>query len=267
MLWGRYASRASEARYPQLWQGRVFGVCPSVQGPAGLNLYDTTGRGRHGTLTNMDAPTDWVRSQGLYALDFDGTNDYVRGFSNISFTAGGVTIAAWFAAGTASKDRHSIYTGADSSAPDIYAHLERISGSTYAQNLYISGAYAGTGTSFLLDSAWHHYAWTLSANSQTVRYYQDGKSVGSVTNTRTPIVSSLFWGIGAVGSLAASGFTALGQIDDVARYSRELTAGEIRLLATRRGIAYEPRRDVFGVSSGFSAYWARRQNQIIGGGV
>jgi len=53
----------------------------------------------------------------------------------------------------------------------------------------------------------------------------------------------------------------------VAVYNRGLTAGEIRLLATRRGIAYEARRDIVFGSSGFSAYWARRNSQIIGGGV
>jgi len=57
------------------------------------------------------------------------------------------------------------------------------------------------------------------------------------------------------------------QWDDVAVYNRGLTAGEIRLLATRRGIAYEARRDIVFGSSGFSAYWARRNSQIIGGGV
>ena len=266
MLWGRYASNASEARYPQLWRGRVFGVCPSVQGPTGLNLYDTTGRGRHGTLTNMDAPTDWVLSQGLYSLDFDGTNDYVGGFRNIQVSAG-LTISAWFAAGSTSKVRHSIYFGSNADqSPDIYAHIEQVSGTTYAPNLYLSNGYVGVGTSFTLDSVWHHYAWTLSADAATVRYYQDGKSLGTVANSRTILQDNDSGSIGGSFALISLGFTALGKIDDVARYSRELTAGEIRLLARRRGIAYEARRDVFGWAS-FSAYWARRQNQIIGGGV
>ena len=73
MLWGRYASQASEARYPQLWQGRVFAACPSVQGPAGLNLYDLSGGGKHGTLVNMSVASDWLRSGGQYALNFAGT--------------------------------------------------------------------------------------------------------------------------------------------------------------------------------------------------
>ena len=262
MLWGRFASRASEARYPQLWQGRVFGVCPSVQGPAGLNVYDLAGNRRHGTLTNMDAPTDWVRSQGLYSLDFDGTNDYVGGFRNIQVAAG-LTISAWFKAGSTSKVRHSIYFGSTDQSPDIYAHIEQVSGTTYAPNLYLSNGYVGVGTSFTLDTAWHHYVWTLSADATTVRYYQDGKSLGSVANARTVTQDNLSGSIGGTPEsvLTTIGFTALGQIDDVARYSRELTAGEIRLLATRRGIAYEARRDIFG------AVTANRRRRILTGMV
>jgi hypothetical protein len=57
-----------------------------------------------------------------------------------------------------------------------------------------------------------------------------------------------------------------GQIDDVAIYNRALTAGEIRTLSRRRGIAYEVRRQDFG-SSGFQAAWARQRTQLIGGGL
>ena len=249
MLFGRYASRASEARYPQLWLGRQWAVCPSVQGPSGLNLYDLAGGRRHGTLTNMDSPTDWVRSQGRYALDFDGINDYVGGFGNIQ-AAFGLTISAWFLAGSTTRSRHSIYFSSQDGSPDIYAHIELISGSTYAPNLYINNGYAGVGTSFTLDTSWHHYAWTISADGTTVRYYQDGRSLGSVANSRTIAQDNSTQSIGGNAALVTSGFGALGQIDDVARYGRELSGGEIRLLALRRGIAYEMRRDiVFGQSA------------------
>jgi hypothetical protein len=40
-------------------------------------LLDRSGYGNHGTLTNMDAGTDWVGSQYGWALDFDGVDDYV----------------------------------------------------------------------------------------------------------------------------------------------------------------------------------------------
>ena len=243
MLWGRYASNAREARFPQLWLGRQWAVCPSVQGPTGLSLYDLAGGRRHGTLTNMDAPTDWVRSQGRYALDFDGSNDYVGGFANIQVTRG-LTISMWFRATNTSKARHSLYSGSSDSNPDIYVHLEQVSGTTYKPNFYINNGYAGAGDSFALDTSWHHYAFCLSADGTAVRYYQDGRSLGSVANAKTIAQDNLTQSIGAVPGLIAT-FQAQGEIDDVARYGRELSGGEIRLLALRRGIAYEMRRDMF----------------------
>lgn len=43
----------------QLERGVVGYWCPMLQ-TTGLRLYDRSGRGNHGTLTSMDAATDWV---------------------------------------------------------------------------------------------------------------------------------------------------------------------------------------------------------------
>ena len=45
---------------------------------AGTTIYDRTSNANNGTMTNMDAATDWVQdANGNYALDFDGSNDYI----------------------------------------------------------------------------------------------------------------------------------------------------------------------------------------------
>ncbi len=49
---------------------------PSL-GVTGETLRDVSGNGSHGTLTNMDAATDWVATSKGLALDFDGSDDYV----------------------------------------------------------------------------------------------------------------------------------------------------------------------------------------------
>ena len=266
MLWGRYASRRGEARFPTLWDGRVFSVCPSIQGPSGLRLWDTSGRANHGTLTNMDAPTDWVRSAGAYALDFDGVNDQVS-FLAIA-PALGFGVSLWFRAASLTKDRHSLFANSQDNSPDIYLHLERISGSTYAMNFYNGGGYTGASQSFTLDTEWHHYVWRSSVVSGPVSYFRDGVSIGVSSGNYTATVNDAnVASIGSVSSLSGSGFTSQGQIDDVIRYSRPLSTGELRTLARRRGISYEMRRDVVEGSSGFQAAWARRQGQIIGGGT
>lgn len=44
---------------------------------SGDKLYDLSGNGHDGTLTNMDPATDWVAGQYGWALDFDGSDDAV----------------------------------------------------------------------------------------------------------------------------------------------------------------------------------------------
>ena len=62
-------------RSSNLWNG-VVGFWSASAGPSGYRLLDRSGRGNHGTLTNMTAD-DWVGDDGRYALDFDGSNDYI----------------------------------------------------------------------------------------------------------------------------------------------------------------------------------------------
>jgi len=63
----------------------------------------------HGTLTNMDPATDWVRGGhrgGSGALDFDGTNDYVSAPALDAPFLGALTISVWSRIDTGSNFRH-----------------------------------------------------------------------------------------------------------------------------------------------------------------
>ena len=60
-----YAKNASESANPNLWKGLVGAWMPSF-GVTGNTLKDVSGNGNDGTLTNMDAASDWVAtSKGL----------------------------------------------------------------------------------------------------------------------------------------------------------------------------------------------------------
>ena len=83
-----------------LLTGLVGAWCPSL-GPSGYTLLDRSGRGQHGTLTNMDAGSDWVGGPGGWTLDFDGSNDYVS-LPSIS-VANELTISTWFYARSVSS--------------------------------------------------------------------------------------------------------------------------------------------------------------------
>jgi len=56
---------------PELWDGLV-GLWPLAAG-GGVDAYDLSGYGNHGTLTNMDPATDWVPSPYGWALDLKNT--------------------------------------------------------------------------------------------------------------------------------------------------------------------------------------------------
>lgn len=269
MLWGRYASRRGEARFPTLWDGRVFSVCPSIQGPSGLRLWDTSGRGNHGTLTNMDAPTDLVRSAGQYALDFDGSNDYVQlsRAANIQTLCevSTATIAIWVYPRSTSRNAYIADWNASGASESARIEMSggnmtagRIGGSVFSG---FSGAIQTSAAPAL--NQWHHIAIARTSSGQKLWWngvLDATNTTGIVTNTTTTIPT-----IGRGGQINSLYANAI--IDDIIIYNRAISDGEARLLARRRGVSYEMPRDVVEGSSGFQAAWARRQGQIIGGGV
>jgi len=65
-------------------------------GKNGITAYDRSGQGNHGTLTNMEATTDWVDGKVGQALSFDGVNDYVNAGNDSSLNISDkATISAW----------------------------------------------------------------------------------------------------------------------------------------------------------------------------
>ena len=258
MLWGRFASRASEARYPQLWQGRVFGVCPSVQGPAGLNVYDLSGRGRHATLTNMDAPTDWVRSVGQYALDFDGVNDYALIGTHEALNSVTQYVSAWIRPTAVAAD-YMVYAMSNTGA-SIYRGLWITSGSLRWAWGSSSGNYRlyTTAASTIVVNRWQHVAAGHTDTGAPVIWIDGVARTSTLSSSGVASLPSLQQSdIGRLGNF----FYFQGQIDDVAVFNRSLTDGEARLLATRRGIAYEARRDIVLGST------ANRRRRILTGMV
>ncbi len=67
-----FARDRGESAYPELWDGLVGAWVPGL-GKTGAVLRDFSGNKNHGALANAD----WVRNEGLLALDFDGINKEV----------------------------------------------------------------------------------------------------------------------------------------------------------------------------------------------
>ena len=66
---------------------------------SGTTSTDLTSNSNDGTMTNMDASSDWVSNTLFaqdYALDLDGTNDYVSITENSAFKpTSALTLSAW----------------------------------------------------------------------------------------------------------------------------------------------------------------------------
>jgi len=45
---------------------------------SGNKVFDLSGNGHHGTFKNMDPQTDWVGGRDGFAVDFDGSDDYIE---------------------------------------------------------------------------------------------------------------------------------------------------------------------------------------------
>jgi len=249
-----------------------------VQGPAGLNLYDTTGRGRHATIAVQTAPNAWVRRQGLYAVLLNASGrDCIDAGTLAGYVDYDLTVCCWVRklASTSGATYNNIWgvcrwvSGSSAGSNEYYLSIGN--GNTGSDDKPTSSIEIGTtqygitGTTAITLNQWQHVA--LVRRGTSLVQYLDGRPNGSTTCGTGAIQNrsrNLKIGDSDIGVDLGTGTNA--EFDDVAVYSRGVTEGEIRLLARRRGIAYEARRDIFGVTS-FSAYWARRQNQIIGGGV
>lgn len=265
-----FAPRDGQPLYPELWRGCVGAWNPGL-GPTGLTLRDWSGFGRHGTLTNMVAGDDWLVRQGRYALDFDGTNDYLS-MPCAPIGANNYTVSVFF----------QQVTGATSL--DIAAPSNPITTSTTGYNfpriairelnIQISrdarGAYTASATG---DNAWHHLA--LVRRSGSVEIYLDGRQL-ALSTSGTDFDQSGYSFSGSVFFVARINLTFLpldfytaGRVDDFRVYLAALSPNEIRLLATRPGIAYElaPRKRSRISLAGFQPYWLARKTQIIGGGL
>lgn len=228
-----------QSRYPELWRGCV-GAWAMCLGPTGTRLFDFSGRQNWGTLTNMDAATDWVVSGGQYALDFDGFDDVVQ-LSSIPDSPNQITATAWARQTVAiSLAAYAVFSSTDSAGAVIPFQLESFQGRWGF--IWGDGSYVRPAVSFdIVQNQWYHIALVRAGSTAnwSYRFFVDGIERLSGTTTVNPGASNPI-AIGRNGNRNAQFFP--GNIDDVRLYNRALSPAEIRLLASKRGIAYERQR-------------------------
>jgi len=206
---------------------RSLPICRGLVGYWGLTegsgnvVYDHSGNENHGIQTNMDPNTDWVGGANGHALDFDGTNDYVR---LIGTASGALNLIANFTlfARAMSRNVSTTFQTLIGKRPDDTSFQYQLRISSGRLNLLRQSG-ATTSNTDLVSNKWHNCAAVIGPN---VTFYLDGRADGSSSlgtwNTANSDVT--FGGRGDANYLN-------GAMSCVAIFNRALPADEIALLS------------------------------------
>jgi hypothetical protein len=225
-------------------------------------VYDLSGRGKHATIAVQTAANAWVRRQGRYSVLLNASGrDCINAGTQAGYVDFDLTVCCWVRklASTTGATYNNIwgvsrFVSGGSPGSNEYT-LGVGNGDTGANDVPNSSIEIGTtihsvsGITAITLNQWQHIAMVRRGTS--LLQYLDGRPNGSATCGSAAIQNrgrNLKIGDSDIGLDLGTGTNA--EYDDVAVYNRGLTAGEIRLLATRRGIAYEARRDIVFGSSG-----------------
>lgn len=206
--------------------------CPSLDdaGNGTTTLTDLVGS-NDGTLTNMDAATDWVAdtdSGGVRALDFDGVNDYVdMGVPVVTSTSW--TASAWVK--PAANKRHFILDQYEHSVPAKGLAIE--SGLTAWKPRGLSAGssnFDATGPDSLTLNTWTHIG--FSTDGSRADLYVNGVLVASDV-VGSALASTVAFNVGRL--RAFNSFFWNGRLDDMRIWDQAIESADFAALATSRG--------------------------------
>lgn len=247
-----FAPRDGRPIYPSLWRGCVNAVNPSL-GPTGTTLRDWSGFKNDGILTGGPA---YVLSSGRYCVSLDGVDDYVDLGSNV-IISDQITVCA-FVNIAASRMTLLGYTAADAN------NKTHNIGTTGARVPYFQWSLAGntyfsmSGGAALQAGRWYHLAFTRNGASASI--FVDGVDVTPTLSGASAAALQPNTTTKTIGRTLT--IYSNGAFTDYRIYRRSLTQNEIKLLASRPGIANElaPRRR----SSVAVAAFNRRRRLLVG---
>jgi len=190
----------------------------------GTTAADSSGSGNDGTLMST---ADWTGARCAYAVDLNGTSDWVD-LGQLDIGTSGYTVGAWFK--TSRSSRQTIFAA---TAAGTGNHLIEISveadGTVQFLHRYPAGTSGGTtlqSTDVLDDGDWHYV--TAVKSSSTVSLYIDGELVDQDADT-TGVESSLDVVLGRQGKTIGQDYFS-GAIDKVTLYGTALSATDISVL-------------------------------------
>jgi hypothetical protein len=191
---------------------------------AGSKVTDLSGNGNDGTLINMEPSTDWVGTERGYALDFDGTNDYVNiGDGAAVVGSGNFAISAWI---KTSMTARGIFVNQRATDSTDGTYLLGVDDSPVGK-IEFSIANTGIGFNFnsnasVNDGEWHHIV-AQKVNTTGGEIYIDGRFDNSGTGSAKALLAVDV----VIGRWNGDGLYFDGLIEDIRVFKRALSADEI----------------------------------------
>jgi autotransporter-associated beta strand protein/VCBS repeat-containing protein len=205
---------------------------------------DLSGQGRSGTFLGNATVTASDSPLGGDMLVLDGSGDFVRleGYTGVTGNAAR-TVSAWIK--TTSTNVAVVSYGANVAGQKFVFRVQSDNGQAGAIRVEVNGGYI-VGSTVVNDGGWHHVAFTYDPTDgngiQNGNLYVDGQleSLSAAQNVVMNTASSQDVHIGT--DPFATGRDLAGTIDDVAIWSRALTATEIEQLyntAQHHGLSFQ----------------------------
>jgi hypothetical protein len=239
-----------ESAFPHLWDGVVGAWCPSL-GPTGLRLHDFSRRANWGTLTNMDASTDWVVDGGAYALLFGANKSVTMAGDGVILT--GDFVVSFWARPTSTLPANRNVMQKQSGGLSLILLNDTVFSARSQSSGLVTWAIPSIGTS------WTHFAFLRSGTSARVFANGTESTGGSRAFSGSFVIDCL-------GSILSPSTNFPGYLDGVVAIDCQSSPNLGReLFEIGRGGMYTPRRRRRAYSFGpsFQAGWARGSNVIL----
>ena len=249
-------------RAGSLTQGLVGAWCPSL-GATGFRLLDRSRRNNHCSMLNT-ASTSWRTSGGKLAFLHDGTDDRVfsSSFPMSAMSATSNSFSIWVNPTTTNVNTRLFGIGEFGTNFTLRFNFENLE-FTFGGTALISVGFVNA----TFGNRWTHICGVSDASG--ARLFFDGALVGTRSDTVSLTRTTSGLGIGYRFGVNSDFYS--GSTDDFRIYSRTLTPSEIRqLYVGGRGFGLlpeRPRRRGAAAAAAFKAFRARRQSQLIGGGL
>jgi hypothetical protein len=202
-------------------QGKPIGHWKMDEGE-GMTVYDHSGNGNHGTMTNMTSD-DWVEGKVNGGLEFDGVDDYVSiadpASGELDFGTGDFSASLWFK--TSNCNENFMYKRT-SGGVGWFLHIDTAC-KPYG---YINEVFTGYVNTEVNDGQWHNYIAVFDRSGNYYGYI-DGK-LEKTTDISSELLTSVNTTIPFYIGSYGSNYRFNGKIDDVRIYNYALTAEQIK---------------------------------------